>query len=284
MTMEQKKRTLSWVLIGVALLTLAMVFHFVNMEQLRVEQDRKEETLLRTTLVKSDAAVIVLDGQGRISLVTPAFLRLSGYTESELLGQSPEILMPPAYRPTHNAAYHRAQSLGSETHQVACQLRTKSGRNVSVINNVFAYKDGGVAIVNEVTEEFFQERIYAMAIEVAKVGVWWWEVSQDRLVWDTRMYELFGADEASWQPDYMNGFLSFVHPEDREWMEALIDRCLKEKASYQAVFRVVQPHTEKVVFVRSYGRVFTNNGALTFAGVCVKAGPNEYTGGPPSEG
>ena len=53
-----------------------------------------------------------------------------------------------------------------------------------------------------------------LAVEAAQVGIWDWELESNRLVWDERMFELYGLDSAV-VPD-LETFVGALHPEDRD--------------------------------------------------------------------
>ena len=271
------KRKLSWVTLFAGFILASLFAFAINSKQAKFNEERKEETLLRTTLVNSDAAVIVIDKEGLIVMTTPQLNLLTGYTSEELIGKSAHILMPPAYRAAHDKAYGDVTNGRSKSSQhVLCQVRRKDGSNVSVINNVFAYADGGVAILTPAAGMFVEQQLHLMALETARVGVWWWEVEADRLVWDATMCAIFGITELDMVPSYA-GFEQLVHPEDREWLSRKVQRCLETREPYRAVFRV--GNEEKgITYVRAYGNVFDSPAGVIFAGVNIRTTADEYTG------
>lgn len=66
-------------------------------EQLRQERGLQEErnNLLQKVLTASPAGIMLLDPDGRISTVNPAFLRILGYGNGSLAGLFPASLVPP---------------------------------------------------------------------------------------------------------------------------------------------------------------------------------------------
>jgi PAS domain S-box-containing protein len=273
-----RRRMLSWAFWALAILGSAFVVTLINREQVRVNNSRLQETILLTTLAKADAAVVALDREGRVAYASAGLSELTGYTNEELMRMTPEDLMPAAYRQAHREGFARASAggQGPRQHQVYCQIRTKQGGNISVLNHVFGYPGGGMAIISPTDPSAVQARLYQMALDASGVGVWWWDVSKDRLVWDTTMFRIFGRDEDSWTPNY-SGFLEAIHPEDRAWVEEAVADSLGARAPYKVVFRVIRDDGE-IVYVRAYGQIFEQVGGVVFAGVNILVAASEYTG------
>ena len=270
----------SYTLFVMSLCALAGLYFLIH--SVAVKQDVKllQETLIRTTLVKADVAAVVLDETGDIVLITPELSRMTGYSEKELLGKNPDILMPIAYRELHRRGYElRGIKDAKKKHQVYCQLRKKDGTTFQVINNVFAYDKGGIAIITPSAEQGFQDRLFTMARKEARVGVWWWEIKQDRLVWDNVMYDIFGVEEDKWKPSY-EGFQASVVPEDRKWVNDVVAQCIADRSDYRAVFRVIKHNTGALIYIRAYGAVMEGINGPVFGGVNIEVTKDEYTGFP----
>src|SRR5215216_2656481 len=69
---------------------------------IRDATDRKRaETTFRDLLESAPDAMVIVDRDGRITLVNAQTERLFGYRRQELLGERVEILIPERYRPGH---------------------------------------------------------------------------------------------------------------------------------------------------------------------------------------
>ncbi|SFX09809.1 EAL domain-containing protein [Marinospirillum alkaliphilum] len=70
------------------------------------EEKKVEEQLRRVATIFETAneAIMVVEGNGRIKAVNPAFTRITGYSEAEILGQNPKILKSGR----HNAYFYHA--------------------------------------------------------------------------------------------------------------------------------------------------------------------------------
>src|SRR5262245_41606882 len=69
------------------------------------------ETTAQALLESASEGILLINASGRITLVNVAAERMFGYTRSELLGQSLEILLPERVRIVH--AEHRARYVAS---------------------------------------------------------------------------------------------------------------------------------------------------------------------------
>ena len=130
-------------------------------------------------------AIVVARADGSIELWNSAAERLFGFTESEALGQSLDIIVPEKYRERHWAGYHEVMRTG-QTHYGDQVLRVpalrKDGSRFSIAFTVGLVKgeDGQVdkifAIVRDDTETFntqkaLRDRVKELeqALEKAKV-------------------------------------------------------------------------------------------------------------------
>src|SRR5215472_18627762 len=57
-------------------------------------------------------AMIAADSTGKIVLWNPAAEQLLGYRQADAVGKTLALIIPPAYRPAHMNAFHRAMNSG----------------------------------------------------------------------------------------------------------------------------------------------------------------------------
>jgi PAS domain S-box-containing protein len=84
-----------------------------------------------------------------------------------------------------------------------------------------------------------KERLEAAA-SAGIVGVWDWDVVNNRLVWDKVMYQLYGMREQDWGGAY-EAWTRAIHPEDKAHTEGEIQAALRGEREYAPEFRVVWP-------------------------------------------
>ena len=90
-----------------------------------------------------------------------------------------------------------------------------------------------------------------MAMHVAQIGAWEWQLASGQMTWSTDPEALFGFPKASLGADLR--MFRRLHPEDKENVERAIDR-VRETGTYEADYRIVRPD-ESLVWVTERGRV-----------------------------
>lgn len=79
-----------------------------------------------------------------------------------------------------------------------------------------------------------------LATGAASIGIWDWDVATKGIIWDSRMFELYGLPSDSIDVDYER-WMACVHPDDRERVDGDVRRALSGLTSYVSEFRVVWP-------------------------------------------
>ena len=112
-------------------------------------------------------AVVAADPSGRITLWNPAAERIFGFTETEALGQSLDLIIPERMRRRHNEGYEHTMASGITKYGTSL-LRVpalhKDGRQMSIAFTVAMLFTPGqkvssiVAVIREETARFDEER------------------------------------------------------------------------------------------------------------------------------
>jgi PAS domain S-box-containing protein len=109
----------------------------------------------------------------------------------------------------------------------------------------------------EVSERTFElkestERL-ELAMSTAGCGVWDWDSSSNRAVWDDRQRAIYGLGPDSYDGSH-GVWISRVHPDDREWVVATAHRDLKTGEHFERKYRIVTP-TGQVRHIESKGNI-----------------------------
>jgi diguanylate cyclase (GGDEF)-like protein/PAS domain S-box-containing protein len=83
----------------------------------------------------------------------------------------------------------------------------------------------------------FTERL-SLATEVAKVGVWEWDVATGELTWDATMFAIYGFPQMAMSYEKWS---AAVHPQDLPAVEAALQRAVNRRSEETAEFRIVMP-------------------------------------------
>ncbi|MEO6784961.1 MAG: PAS domain-containing protein [Chthoniobacteraceae bacterium] len=79
-----------------------------------------------------------------------------------------------------------------------------------------------------------------LATRAAHLGIWDWDIVRNELVWDNRMYELYGVSRDTFGGAY-DAWLKGVHPDDRARCDDAIQQALREEKEYDLAFRALWP-------------------------------------------
>jgi PAS domain S-box-containing protein len=99
-----------------------------------------------------------------------------------------------------------------------------------------------------------EERL-RLATEAADIGMWFWNLREDELVWTPRCKTLFGLDpdtEMSYE-----SFLNMLHPDDRDLTHTLVQQAIAGKEEYAIEYRSVWSDG-RVHWIVAKGRAFYN--------------------------
>jgi PAS domain S-box-containing protein len=94
---------------------------------------------------------------------------------------------------------------------------------------------------------------FSLAARAARLGVWDWDIQKNLLVWDDRMYELYGVQREDFAGAY-EAWLKGVHPDDRAPCDEISKQAQRREREYDTEFRVVWPDGS-VHTLKAYGQV-----------------------------
>ena len=79
-----------------------------------------------------------------------------------------------------------------------------------------------------------------LATRSAHLGIWDWDIASDELVWDARMFELYGMAPEDFACS-RRAWLATLHPDDRDACVAALNGALHNEGSYEREYRVLWP-------------------------------------------
>jgi PAS domain S-box-containing protein len=107
------------------------------------------------------------------------------------------------------------------------------------------------------------------AQQLANMGDYDWHMPTDTNRWSDQLYRIYGYEPQSFNPSYER-FLSFLHPDDREPVQAIHQQALATGEPYQMTERIIRPDGE-LRYLSSNGQVlFDESGApVRMRGTCI---------------
>ena len=79
-----------------------------------------------------------------------------------------------------------------------------------------------------------------LAVESAAIGIWEWDITQNTLIWDERMYELYGVKPEQFTHSY-EAWVGRLHPEDRTATTTAVQQALRGEKAFDAECRLMHP-------------------------------------------
>lgn len=115
-----------------------------------------------------------------------------------------------------------------------------------------------------------QEDILELALEAGKIGIWRWDLKNQRLQWDDRMHTVFGTDKAIFtgKADF---FFSNVAKEDQGALDSAVFNAINHNKPYEYKFKFISPLDKKTRTIMGRGKVIRNPAgeAIKMVGVCI---------------
>ncbi|MDX1398774.1 MAG: PAS domain-containing protein, partial [Oceanospirillum sp.] len=84
-----------------------------------------------------------------------------------------------------------------------------------------------------------QQLMLDQAQRVGRIGNWSWNITKNEIFWSDQAYRLFGLEVGD-PALKRNGYLEFVHQDDRHIVQAAIDEAMGRGGRYQADFRLLR--------------------------------------------
>jgi PAS domain S-box-containing protein len=149
--------------------------------------------------------------------------------------------------------------------QIYDQQLTKFGKTVYEEVRIAPYcEDELLVIVRDVTDrQIIEQQLQnvtdrlTLALKSAAIGIWEWDIVNNSLFWDERTYELYGVNPDQSADAYL-AWASRVHPSDRPFTEAAVQKALNGEQDYEPEFRIVLPDG-KIRHLKAYALVQRND-------------------------
>ena len=113
-----------------------------------------------------------------------------------------------------------------------------------------------------------EERL-RLAVTGGNVGIWEWDIRNNRLVWSDQLYDMFGwkgrTDDLT-----LKMFMDSIHDEDRPGVETAIQRSLAERSNYEVEYRILRPDGSlRWIAAKGRGEYAASGSAVRMMGVAL---------------
>ncbi len=213
------------------------------------ERERKRELELKERAMdEADIAIQITDptrAGNPLVYVNEGFERLTGYDESEVLGQNPRFLQSEATESEQLTQLREAVEAERPT-TVELENVTAEGEpywarlSVAPVHDEDGRLTNFIGIQQDVTErrellETLKDRTERLELVLSETetGIAEWDLDAERVQWDETLVDTFGHD-----PETMAEFWSIVHPGDRERTRDEFETMLETGEPTSGAFRV----------------------------------------------
>jgi len=101
------------------------------------------------------------------------------------------------------------------------------------------------------------EQRLKLASESAQLGIWDLNIPENILLWDDRMYELYGVKKNS-RVKTIDTWINGIHPEDKEYALSEFHEALKGNKQFNTNFRVKHPNGN-IIYIKGDGLVIRDS-------------------------
>lgn len=214
---------------------------------------------------------VVIDAKGSHVLANPAFCRMTGFSQQELIGTAPPFpYWPPDEYESINAAF--AETLGGNFRDVELNFQRKSGERFPVMISPSCVQNSEgetlnfLATVKDITARKQAEAALAHTTDmlkrtgaIAKIGGWELELNPKKLFWSLETCILFEVD-ALCAPT-LEDAIAFYAPEERPKIAAAVQSAINDGTAYDLELKVVSARG-RTFWARSQGSPVIEDGLV----------------------
>ena len=176
-----------------------------------------------------------------------------GYKATEIIGKTPFDLMPSGEAERVRAIFNAIAEKREPFRDLDNINQHRNGNLLHVQSNgVPVLDDNGQLLGYRGLDRDITERKQAeeerrsqsqrllLATSSAALGVWDWNVRENTMTWDDRMFELYGISRES-SSNTIEAWTNRLHPDDKERAIAECQAALNGEGGFDTVFRVTHP-------------------------------------------
>ncbi len=225
----------------------------------------------RQIINSAEEGIIVYDRQIRFQVWNPYMERITGRSAGDVIGKEPAELFPflgeagilenirkaLAGERVVSAEFNYSSPITGVSHwmsDVCVPLRNSKGEIIGVIGRVLDITERKRA------EEELMEATQRLQLAVAsgQLGIWDWDIDKNTLVWNDRMYELYGVPR-EYSEINRKTWEECLHPDDLITAMEETRKAVAGEKDYELEFRVIHPDGS-MRFIRSNATVIRESG------------------------
>ncbi len=249
-------------------------------ENKKTEEAIRLSNLYNRSLIEASLDPLVTIGpDGKITDVNGATEKVTGYSRDDLIGTDFSDYFT---EPDKARAGYQQVFMDGEVRDYPLEIQHKDGHITHVLYNASIYRDenekviGVFAAARDITErnkaeetvkkvhanleKLVEERTKELeraynslkesekglteAQKIAHIGSWDWDLITDEVRWSDEMHRIYGRNPQERDATYEE-FLSYIHPDDRDYVDNNIKRTLSGNPSRGIDYRIILPNGEE---------------------------------------
>ncbi|BAY64946.1 multi-sensor hybrid histidine kinase [Calothrix brevissima NIES-22] len=242
----------------------------------RTAELQQSENRFRNLVETSSDLVWEVNESGVHTYVSPQIMNILGYSPEEILGKTPFDLMPPQEAERVLNEFEKFLSVQAPFQCLENTNCHKDGRLIILETSAVPIFDtdgqfrGYRGIDRDITaRKRSQAQLQAaeiqlrnlsdrlkLAVTSAKIGIWDWDLLNDSIVWDERMYELFGVSPENFDisQEAEAKLEQLFHPDDTVSIKTTIQQVIAGDGELETEFRIILADG-KIRHLKAYGLV-----------------------------
>ena len=142
-------------------------------------------------------------------------------------------------------------------------------------NRIYPSADGLTIYFLDITERKqveetlrHSQRMLGEAQDVAHMGSWEWDIVADKVTWSSELYRIYGLEPQQYAATF-EGYLSLVHPLDRDRVQRIIECAFKDCRPFEFEERIIRPDgSVRTLYSRGMVHANSDRVAVRMLGVC----------------
>jgi PAS domain S-box-containing protein len=232
------------------------IFDITQRKKIEADLKKSEDEVRRLALVAHNTtnSVMVTDAAENIVWINEGYTRISGFAPEEIQGK--KIGYSLLKEGGDTTAYQRIRGFLDKKIPFKEEFisYTKTGEPIWLEVDCQPLQDehgthlGFMAVENDITQrkqtlkeqEELVQRL-TLATDSAEIGIFEIDLATNDVIWDDKMYEIYGCRKDQGLSLY-KVFFSSVHPDDRTMMANIINELLAQKKEIDgAIYRIIIP-------------------------------------------
>lgn len=204
--------------------------------------------LLEHSIEQLEASVIITDRNGIIRFVNPHFVKNTGFTSEEAIGNTPNLISSGMQPPSFYKKMWDTITSG-KTWSGELQNKRKNGElfwervSISPVLDEQGKIEQYIAIYQDISkekktrEELSQkERLLTNVEEISKTGGWEYDLEIKKIYWTDELYRIHGFKKNQ-EIDFIQESLKCYNPEDVEIVENAFNKLIETGKGYDLTLR-----------------------------------------------